>query len=240
MEEPIYQTNNVNFAIKGKAKPTKLITNVLININESFRSHTKYRPLIFLLSIALACSSFFTNTTKYQTAPRLLVSSSGLCLIVLLLILSFLDISEMYIPSKLCHQGLVLGLIITGIIGCSFSIEKGLSLMLEHLIAAKLFQVIMKTLSILSEKFFKQQALGLGDANLAAMGGGWLGIHGISLAIGIAFISAGLFSFVGILCGKLKRLQPFPFAPFISAGIWGVWLFEPSWWSQQWLYLLGL
>ena len=110
----------------------------------------------------------------------------------------------------------------------------------RNVIAAISFKLVMNGLSTISEKFIGVEALGFGDANLAAMGGAWLGTSGIALAMCLAFVSAGCFSSFAIICGKKKPLEAFPFGPFIALGIWGVWLFEVSLWENRWMSLWGL
>jgi len=72
------------------------------------------------------------------------------------------------------------------------------------------------------------------------MGAAWIGLSGIALSTGLAFVFAGTFSFFGIICGRMKRLKAFPFGPFIAISIWAVWLFEPSLWSKQWVNFWGI
>ena len=113
-------------------------------------------------------------------------------------------------------------------------------MIIENLLAAILALILMTGLTHASEKVIKQESLGLGDAQLASLGGAWLGIEGITFAICLAFITAASFSVVGLLTKKLHLLTQFPFAPFIAGSIRLMWLFEPSWWIQQWLNLWGI
>ena len=77
-------------------------------------------------------------------------------------------------------------------------------------------------------------ALGLGDAKLAAMGGAWLGLWGIGLAMGLAVLAGAVVGGLARITGRLAPQQPFPFGPFIALGIWLVWLMGPFWWWDQW------
>ena len=108
------------------------------------------------------------------------------------------------------------------------------------LIAASLALVSFQITSSCIGTLAKTQVLGLGDSQLASVGGAWLGLAGVTAAICLAFISAAGVGLAGRLSGRLKPFQPFPFGPFISMGIWGVWIFGPNWWWNQWLYLMKL
>ena len=100
--------------------------------------------------------------------------------------------------------------------------------------------LVLEGLSALAEKLIGQPALGLGDAKLAALGGAWLGMSGIAVAMGISVFSGALVGGFGRLTGRLGPRQPFPFGPFIALGIWLVWLTGPLWWWELWLGLMGL
>ncbi|KGG17451.1 Prepilin peptidase [Prochlorococcus sp. MIT 0603] len=91
----------------------------------------------------------------------------------------------------------------------------------------------MATISLLSQKIFKKTLLGFGDAKVAALGGAWLGIDGIQIAMSAAFIAAGFFSLIGRISQRLKPWQAFPFAPFICFSIQSVWILDKG----QWLFL---
>ena len=50
----------------------------------------------------------------------------------------------------------------------------------------------LETLSALAEKALGKPALGLGDAKLAALGGAWLGLFGIAIAVPISVFSGAI------------------------------------------------
>ena len=84
----------------------------------------------------------------------------------------------MWLPEPLCRWGVLVGL--------SMSTTAGLAVFVDHLIATVLALLALESLSALAERLAGKPALGLGDAKLAAMGGAWLGLWGIALAIGLA------------------------------------------------------
>jgi len=69
--------------------------------------------------------------------------------------------------------------------------------------------------------------LGLGDAKLAAAGGAWVGLAGLPTVLLVASLAAlALVAAVSTLRRK-ERLRIVPFGPFLSIGIWYVWLYGP-------------
>ena len=164
--------------------------------------------------------------------PHLLQPWAGLVLIALLLPLVLIDIDHLWLPEPLCRWGVVLGLLLSAV--------GWMPLLANHLVAACIALVGLEALSAMAERLLGQPALGLGDAKLAAMGGAWLGLTGIGVALALAVTIGAVFGSLGRLSGRLQPRQAFAFGPFIALGIWLVWLTGPLWWWQQWLHLLGL
>ncbi len=146
----------------------------------------------------------------------------------------------MYIPRKLICQGILFGVMFNSLSFIFDGFNQGVLLLRSQLIGGIFAYVIMISIRNLSGRIFKKEALGLGDAYLAAMGGVWLGLEGINAALSLAFISAGLFALTARLIGTLKPLQAFPFGPFISGGIWGIWLLGQTWWLQSLEAIMGV
>ena len=189
--------------------------------------------LYFLYNLILST----TNNPIYKYSELYLLG--GITLSIILLTISLIDIYYMYIPRYISRIGIYIGLIFVLIISLIEGWPNGIEMLIDHILAAIFGGLAIKSLKSISEKVLGQEALGLGDAKLVALGGIWLGSIDLTLAIGLAFVSAGTFSFLALICRKLSPLDPFPFAPFISAGILGVWLFEPNWWATRWLSLWG-
>lgn len=188
--------------------------------------------------IILWGSSFFAAPESLKVSARPLLIISGIILSSILLLLTIIDIYTLLLPTPICLMGTILGLLIIII----FAIHhKGDStLIATHSIAALGALVIMNLLSLITEKITGQECLGLGDANLSAMGGAWLGIKGIAVGMALAFLIGAIASFSLRFSGKLKAMQVFPFGPFISLGIWGVWLTGPNLWLKLFSFSMGL
>jgi leader peptidase (prepilin peptidase) / N-methyltransferase len=70
--------------------------------------------------------------------------------------------------------------------------------------------------------------MGLGDAKLLAVAGGWLGFEGLAATLLYSCAGALLFVAVRYFRGNtVGRDEPLPFGPFLAAAIWLVWLYGP-------------
>ena len=200
-------------------------------------------------AVELLCSGLFVAAaaatpaisaagSSLPGAPALLVLIGGWLLIALLLPMVLIDLDQLWLPEPLCRWGVVLGLLISAIAGFSQGEAPGRSLLLWHLLAASAGLLGFEGTSTLAEKVLGKPALGLGDAKLAALLGAWLGLTGLGLSVVLAVFSGALFGLVGLISGRLRRGQPFPFGPFLAGGGLAVWCLGNPFWLQrlgQWL-----
>ncbi len=156
------------------------------------------------------------NYIEISLAPQ-----AHLILTILLIKISIKDIYHMKIDSNLIRFGIII--IIFFLFLCRKEIDN--SLILNHLTASISAYFLLKWLTILLEKFTRKTLLGFGDAELASLGGAWLGIEGVLMGMSIAFLSAGIFAGVAKIIGKLKPWEPYPFAPFICFALEIIWIF---------------
>jgi leader peptidase (prepilin peptidase)/N-methyltransferase len=201
-------------------------------------------------AIELLCSGLFVAAAPAPTtvaapasnlpgAPALLAVLSGWLLISLLLPMVLIDLDQLWLPEPLCRWGVVLGLVITSIAGFSQGDAIGRSLLLWHLLAASAGLLGFEATSALAQKLLGKPALGLGDAKLAALLGAWLGLTGLGLSVLLSVFAGALFGLIGLLSGRLKRGQPFPFGPFLAAGGLAVWCLGNGFWLQRFSQWLG-
>lgn len=195
-------------------------------------------PSVEALSSGLWISAVFANPFGFEQTQNSFNIASGFALASILLSLTLIDIDHMSLPEPICRWGLILGLASTSIFAINLGWNLGAPLVLNHLIAASASLLTLEWLSKLAEQLLGQPALGLGDAKLAALGGAWLGLPGIVIAMALAVATAAIFGLAGRLTGQLQARQAFPFAPFISIGIWSVWFFGFNWWWEQWLNII--
>ncbi|MGC6483505.1 MAG: prepilin peptidase [Synechococcus sp.] len=193
-------------------------------------------PSVELLTAGLWVSA--ASAHGFSPATPALNLIAGVVLVSVLLPLTLIDLDHLWLPEPLCRLGVMAGLAATLIAAWPPS-SGGAALMFHHMLAAAGALLILEGLSALAEKALGQPALGLGDAKLAALGGAWLGVEGIAIAMQLAVIGGALIGFFARISGRLGAREPFPFGPFIAAGIWLVWLQGADWWWQHWLQLLG-
>lgn len=195
-------------------------------------------------AVELLCAGLFVaaagGASTALGAPALpLLLLAGWLLVSLLLPLILIDLDHLWLPEPLCRWGVVAGLAITAIAGFSQGDALGRSLLLWHLLAACAGLVGFERTSAIAEKLLGKPALGLGDAKLAALLGAWLGLTGLGLTVLLAVFSGALFGVVGLISGRLKRGQPFPFGPFLAGGGLAVWCAGNSFWLEQLSSWLG-
>ena len=80
----------------------------------------------------------------------------------------------------------------------------------EH-VAAAILGYAIGFLLLWAMRWYKKDALGLGDIKLLSAAGLWLGIDGLSRAVIFACV-------IGIVYGLIRKQRFIPFAPFLFAG----------------------
>lgn len=70
----------------------------------------------------------------------------------------------------------------------------------------------------IGERVFKKEALGGGDVKLLAAVGAWSGALGAFDCMMVSSFIGAVYGVWQIYSGKLKRSDPIPFGPFLSAG----------------------
>ncbi|AFY46555.1 prepilin signal peptidase PulO-like peptidase [Nostoc sp. PCC 7524] len=136
-----------------------------------------------------------------------------------LLALSLIDLDTMTLPNPLTKSGLVLGIIFQIVFG--YITEASIAGVIKHLmmgiVGAVLGLWLFEAIALLGI-FLQKEAMGAGDAKLAAMMGAWLGWKHLLLA---GFIACTLGAVVGIgaiILSQRKWGQKIPFGPFLAAG----------------------
>ncbi len=86
--------------------------------------------------------------------------------------------------------------------------------------------IIMYAISYVSNKIFGVNSLGMGDIKLSSFSTLWLGIEMSFLSLCISFLLSAIYSLHGKLTKRFKPLQQYPFAPFLSIGIFCSWIID--------------
>ncbi|MEM9924549.1 MAG: prepilin peptidase [Cyanobacteria bacterium P01_D01_bin.50] len=139
-----------------------------------------------------------------------------------LLALSIIDLDTMTLPSELTKSGLVLGILFQIILGFipQFNWLTLINQVMLAIAAAVLGLWMFDVIARIGTIVFRKDAMGAGDAKLAAMMGAWLGWKYLLLASFIACIAGVVVEASRTLFTqkKIKRNQPFPFGPYLALG----------------------
>ena len=137
-----------------------------------------------------------------------------------LLALSVIDLRHFILPDALTLPLAAAGLLVTFLLDPS-------QLQL-HLAASLAGFGVMALLNCVYRKISGHDGLGLGDAKLLGAGGAWVGFSGLAGIVFIASIAALAWVLVQGAKGRRFSAQaPIAFGPFLSLGIWIVWLYGP-------------
>ena len=147
-------------------------------------------------------------------------------LLVVLLWLSWFDLTEMRLPDFL-----TLPLIAAGLTWAVFVTHQPV----PAAIGAVAGYIMIWGLGVFWQKVRGQQGIGLGDAKLLAASGAWLGWVGLPFALMIASATGLLVA--GLMSLGMRRQIEFssaiPFGPFLALGFWVTWSFGND--PQVWL-----
>ena len=156
----------------------------------------------------------------------MIIISFTFILLYILFSISIEDINTMLISEK--------KLILLTIIGIVYLLYQGLSnekidvkeLILNNSFAMITIFIIMYSISYISHKIFGINSLGLGDIKLSSVSTIWIGIKLSFLSLCISFLLSAIYSLHGKITKRLKPFQQFPFAPFLSIGIFCSWIID--------------
>jgi leader peptidase (prepilin peptidase)/N-methyltransferase len=136
-----------------------------------------------------------------------------------LLALSLIDLDTMTLPNPLTQSGLILGIAFQMWLGWMENNSVGLANNLFLAIASAVLGIwLFDAIAIIGLIVFGKEAMGGGDAKLAAMMGAWLGWKYLLLA---GFIACCIGVVVGYTIIKLRGRkwgQKIPFGPFLALG----------------------
>ncbi len=199
------------FIQRGKCKTCK--TNI------SFRY-----PLIELLTGFLFIIFLNSSPSLYAFSSNWFFNACFSWIFISLLIcISLIDIDFLWIPKGLINLGFIsgfLGLIFLSINHNEFIdfvfLIRGLS---SSFISFLIFDIFRR----IAKYILKKDAIGKGDSKLVAMLALWLGPIGTLFAVGLSYIFAAIYCFIGLSTNFLNFKQAIPFAPFISLGGLTVW-----------------
>lgn len=135
-----------------------------------------------------------------------------------LLALSVIDIDTMTLPNPLTQSGLIVGLVFQATVNLDGGATLWSDRLLTGITGAVLGLWLLDILRWLGRFILEKEAMGAGDAKLAAMIGAWLGWQPLLLTILVAAALGSLIGIGAIALGKLGNQQVFPFGPFLAVG----------------------
>ena len=156
----------------------------------------------------------------------MIIISFTFILLYILFSISIEDINTMLISEN--------KLSLLAIIGIVYLLYQGLSnekidvkeLILNNSFSMIIIFIIMYSISYISYKIFGINSLGMGDIKLSSISTIWIGIELSFLSLCISFLLSAIYSLHGKITKRLKPFQQFPFAPFLSIGIFCSWIID--------------
>ncbi len=146
-------------------------------------------------------------------------------LLYILLSISKEDIETMLISENKLRIFTVAGILYLASI--SFFTRKNiLYLLINNFIGMLTIYLIMLSISFISYKLFHINSLGLGDIKLSSISSIWLGIELSFLSLCISFLLSSIYSIYGKIFKRFKTFHQYPFAPFLSIGIFFSWILD--------------
>lgn len=148
------------------------------------------------------------------------VTIGAFVFIAFLLALAFIDLDHMILPNSLTQWGMILGLMFQAGMGVSEAGGLGgfIPALLEALFSAVIGLLVFDALRIVGSFALKQDAMGRGDAKLAAMIGAWVGWQLMLLSAFLACLVGSIIGIGGMMLGLINRRQPIPFGPYLVIG----------------------
>ena len=148
---------------------------------------------------------------------------------ILLFILSCIskeDINTMRISENKLIILTILGIIYLICLGISNEKIDIKELILNNSFSMIIIFIIMYSISYISYKIFGINSIGMGDIKLSSISTIWIGIELSFLSLCISFLLSAIYSLHGKITKRLKPFQQFPFAPFLSIGIFFSWIID--------------
>ncbi len=149
--------------------------------------------------------------------------------LILLYILFWISIEDT--RTMLISEHKILILAISGLVyllyaGLSNEKINTIDLIINNCLYMIIIYFITYSIRLISYKIFGVNSLGIGDIKLSSIGTIWLGIELSFISLCISFLLSAMYCIYGNFFKKLKPFQQYPFAPFISIGIFCSWIID--------------
>ena len=153
---------------------------------------------------------------------------------------SFVDIDEMWIPDRVTIGGMVAGPFLSFLLPSLHGVEGHVQGLIQSLIGLAFGFGLLWSVSFFGKLMLKKDAMGFGDVKLMGALGAFLGFESI---VFIVFLSSLLGSIIGvslIAVGKKEWQSRLPFGPYIAMAAM-IWILGgSSWWAAYANWMSGI
>ena len=154
-------------------------------------------------------------------------------IILFTLILSYIlvsisreDIRTMIISESKLRVLALSGVIYLVYLGSSNENINTIDLILKNSFYMLMIFLIMYLIKSISYTIFRINSLGIGDIKLSSISTIWLGIEMSFISLSISFFLSAIYSLQGKVSKKFRAFHQYPFAPFLSIGIFCSWILD--------------
>jgi len=155
-----------------------------------------------------------------------IIISFTFLLLYVLSSISIEDINTMLISDKKLTLLTILGIIYLLCLGLSNEKIDVKDLIINNFLSMIIIFIMMYSISYLSYKIFGINSLGMGDIKLSSISTIWIGIELSFLSLCISFLLSAIYSLYGKTTKRHIPFQQYPFAPFLSIGIFCSWIID--------------
>ena len=147
-------------------------------------------------------------------------------LLYILYSISIEDLKTMLISENKLIIFAISGVIYMLCIGLSNEQINTLDLIINNTFSMLIIFIAMFLISYISYKCFERNSLGVGDIKLSSISTIWLGIELCFISLCISFLLSAIYTLYEKLTKRFIPLQQYPFAPFLSIGIFYSWIID--------------
>ena len=147
-------------------------------------------------------------------------------LLCILFSISKEDLETMLISENKIRIFALSGVLYLLIIGLSNDKINTVNLIIDNTFSMLIVFIAMFSISYIGNKLTRINSLGIGDIKLSSISTIWLGIELSFLSLCISFFLSAIYSLYGKLTKRFLPFQQYPFAPFLSIGIFCSWIID--------------
>ncbi len=168
-------------------------------------------PIVEFLSGLIYLIIYLNYGLSIQSLIYIILSSA-------LIIIAFIDLNEQIVPWVISLPGIILGFILSFFVPYISFVNSALGVVVGG--------GIILSIRLAGSVIFKKEAMGMGDIELAAMIGAFLGWRYITISLFLGFFLGALAGIILIMSKIKSREDAVPFGPFIVLGsfitlLWG-------------------